>query len=319
MKPAEQTPLTCLRMGELALEAGIPDGRDQHRPRLRRDRRRRRSSSTRASTRSPSPARRTTGKIIMRNAAETLKRVTLRAGRQEPQHRLRRRRPRRGRRRRACSACTSTRASAAAPAAGCSSKEKVHDEFVEKLADEGQGPQARRPVRSRRPSRARRSTRPSSTRSCATSTWARSRGPGASPAASGTASKGYFIEPTIFADVKDDMAIATDEIFGPVLPVLPVQGRRRSRSSGPTTPIYGLAAAVWTRDIDKAHAIADQRPRRHRLGQLLRRLRRRRPLRRLQDAAASAASSARRPSTTTPSSRPSPCRWAEPARRIRSR
>ena len=56
LKPAEQTPLTALRVGELAQEAGIPRRRDQHRPRLRPDRRRGDLAGTWTSTRSPSPA-----------------------------------------------------------------------------------------------------------------------------------------------------------------------------------------------------------------------------------------------------------------------
>ncbi len=56
MKPAEQTPLTALRLAELALEAGFPAGRHQHRQRLGRDDRRTPWSSIPTSTRSPSPA-----------------------------------------------------------------------------------------------------------------------------------------------------------------------------------------------------------------------------------------------------------------------
>src|SRR6185369_12302339 len=57
-------------------------------------------------------------------------------------------------------------------------------------------------------------------------------------------SKGYFVEPTIFDGVKDEMAIAKDEIFGPVVSVLPFKGvdevvRRANETS------YGLAAAIW--------------------------------------------------------------------------
>jgi aldehyde dehydrogenase (NAD+) len=67
--------------------------------------------------------------------------------------------------------------------------------------------------------------------------------------------RGYFIEPTVFSDVKDDMKIAREEIFGPVMSILKFKDvdevvQRSNRTE------YGLAAAVWTRDIGKAHAIA---------------------------------------------------------------
>jgi aldehyde dehydrogenase (NAD+) len=68
--------------------------------------------------------------------------------------------------------------------------------------------------------------------------------------------RGYFIQPTVFADVQDNMKIAQEEIFGPVMSVIPFKSldevvTRANRTS------YGLAAAVWTRDIKKAHAIAN--------------------------------------------------------------
>ncbi|MGC1361692.1 MAG: aldehyde dehydrogenase family protein [Silvibacterium sp.] len=68
--------------------------------------------------------------------------------------------------------------------------------------------------------------------------------------------RGYFIEPTVFADVQDDMAIAREEIFGPVMSVIPFRDLAEVITRANHT-IYGLAAGVWTRDIKKAHAIAN--------------------------------------------------------------
>lgn len=68
--------------------------------------------------------------------------------------------------------------------------------------------------------------------------------------------RGYFIEPTVFADVKDTMKIAQEEIFGPVMSILKFKDLDEVIERANKT-IYGLAAAVWTRDITKAHAIAN--------------------------------------------------------------
>ncbi len=68
--------------------------------------------------------------------------------------------------------------------------------------------------------------------------------------------RGYFVAPTVFADVKDDMKIAQEEIFGPVMSILKFKDMDELVDRANQT-IYGLAAAVWTRDIGKAHHIAN--------------------------------------------------------------
>ena len=67
---------------------------------------------------------------------------------------------------------------------------------------------------------------------------------------------GYFIEPTVFADVHDEMKIAKEEIFGPVMSVIPFKDLAEVVTRANNTT-YGLAAGVWTRDIKKAHVIAN--------------------------------------------------------------
>ena len=68
--------------------------------------------------------------------------------------------------------------------------------------------------------------------------------------------KGYFVAPTVFAEVKDDMKIAQEEIFGPVMSILKFKDMDELVERANKT-MYGLAAAVWTRDIGKAHYIAN--------------------------------------------------------------
>ncbi|PZO65813.1 MAG: sorbosone dehydrogenase, partial [Paracoccus denitrificans] len=67
--------------------------------------------------------------------------------------------------------------------------------------------------------------------------------------------QGSFIAPTLFADVTRDMAIARDEIFGPVLSMFRFENVAQATAIANDT-IYGLAASVWSRDIDKALTVA---------------------------------------------------------------
>lgn len=68
--------------------------------------------------------------------------------------------------------------------------------------------------------------------------------------------KGYFVQPTVFADVKDPMRIAQEEIFGPVMQIMRFDTMEDLIDKANNT-VYGLAAAVFTKDIDKALHIAN--------------------------------------------------------------
>jgi betaine-aldehyde dehydrogenase len=70
----------------------------------------------------------------------------------------------------------------------------------------------------------------------------------------GQLEKGYFLEPTIFANVNNNMTIAREEIFGPVASVIPFEDEEEAINIANETP-FGLAGAVWTRDIFKAFRV----------------------------------------------------------------
>lgn len=71
----------------------------------------------------------------------------------------------------------------------------------------------------------------------------------------GDLAQGYFVPPTVFADVRDEMRIAQEEIFGPVISAIPFTDvdeviERANRTS------FGLGSGVWTQDVSKAHRMA---------------------------------------------------------------
>ncbi len=71
----------------------------------------------------------------------------------------------------------------------------------------------------------------------------------------GVLSQGFFVPPTLFADVSDDMRIAREEIFGPVAAALPFDTIEEAIARGNDSE-YGLGGGVWTRDLNNAHRVA---------------------------------------------------------------
>lgn len=69
--------------------------------------------------------------------------------------------------------------------------------------------------------------------------------------------KGYFVEPTVLVDTREDMKVVQEEIFGPVVAAMPFTDPEELVTRA-NDNIYGLAAGIWTKDISKAHRTAEQ-------------------------------------------------------------
>lgn len=252
MKPAEQTPLTCLRLGELALEAGIPPGVINIVPGY---------GPTAGGAIVDHPlvdkvaftGSSETGQIIMRAAASTLKRTTLELGGKSPN---------------IVFADADLDAAITGAEFGlffnqgqccCAGsrlfvEDSVHDEFVERVVARAservlgnpfestttQGPQVDKVQFDK-----------------IMGYIDSGREQGANCVTGGTrkGDQGFYVEPTVFTDVNDDMKIAQEEIFGPVMSILKFSDIADVVKRANTTT-FGLAAAVWTKDVSKAHQVA---------------------------------------------------------------
>jgi aldehyde dehydrogenase (NAD+) len=256
MKPAEQTPLTTLRLGELAVEAGFPAGVINivtGGPETGKAIVKHPAIDKIAFTGSTS-----VGKEIMRGAADTLKRVTLELGGKSPNIVF-------------ADADIDNAVKGAingifyGKGEVCNAgsrlfiESKVRDEFLEKLVGRARKMVPGDPLDPKTRMGAIVSQEQMQT---VLGYIEAGKKEGAKLISGGNRTsvdggKGFFIEPTVFGDVTNDMKIAQEEIFGPVLATLKfddvdevVELANRNQ--------YGLAAAVWTCDLKKAHQLSRQ-------------------------------------------------------------
>ena len=254
-KPASQTTLSALRVGELMVEAGVPAGvinilagsgpvvgmgLVQH-PGVDKV----------AFTGSTS-----VGKEVMRNAADGVKRITLELGGKSPNIVL-------------ADANLDEAVKGAANgifygkgevcAAGSRLfvEKKIHDDFMQKLVDRTNKLKPGDPL----DPKTRLGAIVSEQQMNSVLSYIESGNKeGAKLVAGGKrasvdGSKGYFLEPTIFDAVDNKMKIAQEEIFGPVLATIPFDDVEQVAELA-NQNIYGLAAAIWTSDVRKAHTLA---------------------------------------------------------------
>jgi acyl-CoA reductase-like NAD-dependent aldehyde dehydrogenase len=255
LKPASLTPLTALRFAELTQEAGLPEGvfNVVTGPG---------GKAGMALVRHPGVDKvaftgsTDVGKGIMKEAAGSLKRVSLELGGKSPnvvfadadqEAALRG----------ALTGIFYNKGEVCAAGSRLLVEQRVHDEFVGKLVDRVKGLKVGDPMD--------KTTRMGPVVSAQQLETVlgyvdAGRREGATLAAGGERvrvgeGRGYFVQPTVFTGVSNAMRIAREEIFGPVLSVIPFKDADDAVAQGNET-FYGLAAAVWTRDVGKALRIA---------------------------------------------------------------
>lgn len=254
-KPAEQTPLTALRLGELALEAGVPPGVLNVVPGFGPE-------AGAALAKHPGINHLTftgsveTGTLVMQMAAENVIPVTLELGGKSPnivfadadvEPAIKG----------ALQAIFQNSGQTCSAGSRLLLQEPIHDRFVSALAKETErlrlghgltdpdlGPLVSEEQLQRVLHYLEIGKREGAT---VVTGGARAEGEGLE--------RGFFVRPTLFDDVHASMRIAQEEIFGPVLTILTFRDPEQALQIANDNP-YGLVAGIWTRDIGKAHYLA---------------------------------------------------------------
>ena len=257
LKPSELTPLTALKLGELGQEAGLPDGVINVVPGYG-------DPAGEALARHPGVDKisftgsvRTARRLLHASAESNLKKISLELGGKSPQIIL---------------ADADFDAAIVACLWGifgnkgevCNAgsrvlvQERAYDEFVNKLAERARKMIVGDPL----DPKTQMGSQVSSTQLKTILNYigsGKEQGAklvaGGERDAEGAKAKGNFVKPTVFAEVKPQMKIAQEEIFGPVLSCIRVRDEEDAVEVANGTS-YGLAAAIWTRDVAKAHALA---------------------------------------------------------------
>ena len=256
LKPASQTPLSALEMGRIGLDAGLPPGVLQVLPGSG-------SVAGMALVRHPGVDKvaftgsTEVGKTVVREAAGSLKRVSVELGGKSPNV-VFADADVEGALRGAFNGIFYNKGEVCAAGSRLFVERSIHESFVTQLAERAEAivlgdPREKGTRMGPVVSKAQMETVLGYVES--------GTGEGARVVAGGrraaeiNGGKGYFVRPTVFDRVTPTMKIAREEIFGPVLAVLPFDDAADAVAQANATA-YGLAAGVWTRDISKAHRVA---------------------------------------------------------------
>lgn len=256
LKPAEQTPLSALRLGELALEAGFPPGVINIVTGFGPDSAGEALSNHMDVDKIAFTGEDKTGREIVKASTGNLKRVSLELGGKAPN---------------IVFADADIDAAVKGAITGiffnqgqvcCAGsrlflESSIHDQFMSKLTERvnrmQQGPGLDEKTQIGPQVSKEQLDRIMSYIQIAQKEGAKLHCGGERP--QGDLSKGYFVKPTIFTNVKNEMRIAQEEVFGPVLAVIPFSSTEEVAEQA-NKVTYGLSGAVWTTDVKKAHKLA---------------------------------------------------------------